>query len=72
MATRAPYKLPQAGSIPVASTSVTSKYYLLSGFYAPCFGVWRALSQYGDLHFGQTVGFPAPLGYHSCPHRSQT
>ena len=40
-------------------------------FYA--LGRLRGVSQYGDLHEGQTFGFfVASRGGHSCPQRSQT
>lgn len=36
------------------------------------FGTCRLRFQYGDLHFGQTLGsWSLSLGSHSCPHRSQ-
>jgi hypothetical protein len=36
------------------------------------FGIFLDLSQYGDLHLGQTLGYSSLLrGTHSWPHRSQ-
>lgn len=61
------------GSIPPAPTLVTAKFYPARMPHASFLGVCRGLSQYGDLHFGQTVGFFAgSRGGHSCPHRSHT